>query len=53
MVAITSLPLPGYMVKQAEEKDGILDKAFVFKLWHMGQKKVYYFQVENRDSLDK
>lgn len=46
VVALTSLPLPGYQVKIADPCE-VIQKENMFKVFHEGEKKVYYFQVED------
>ena len=50
VVAMTSTPLPGYLVATATEIDGIT-RDNVFKLFHSGMKKVYFFQAEDKGHL--
>ena len=45
---MTSMPLPGYVVSEANDKDQ-LDRSMVFKLTHP-QQKTYYFQTDNDQS---
>ena len=44
MVAIAAMPLPGYVVSEADENDH-LDRSMVFKLTH--PQKTYYLQTDN------
>ena len=46
---MTSMPLPGYVVSEANDKDH-LDRSMVFKLTHP-QQKTYYFQTDNDRSV--
>ena len=48
VVAMTSTPLPGYSVAMATEVDDGITRKNVFKLFHVGMKKVYFFQAEDK-----
>ena len=52
VVALTSLPLPGYEVKIADPCE-VTQKENMFKVFHEGEKKVYYFQVEDLNNFFK
>lgn len=47
---MTSMPLPGYFVGDIDKADAI-DKDHVFKLFHQGQKKIYFFQAEDKGHM--
>lgn len=51
--AVTATPIPGYTIDKAVELKGesVGDKEKVFKMHHT--KKVYYFQAESKDVVDK
>ena len=51
VVAMTSTPLPGYSVAMATEADDGITRENVFKLFHVGMKKVYFFQAEDKGHL--
>ena len=50
--ALTSLPLPGYIVHRTKDENQLKGK-LAFKLFHIGLKKEYYFQADDRHTLDK
>ena len=52
--ALISMPLPGYVVEEAEEADGI-DKTNTFKVSHKSPtgQKIYYFHADDRDTKQK
>lgn len=53
VVALTSLPLPGYNVVPVEPKDGI-DRENTLKVFHNGDSsKVYFLQTEDEASLNR
>ena len=47
VVAMTSLPLPGYQVCAADVSE-IENADRVFKVYHAMQKKVYYFLADDK-----
>ena len=46
---MVAMPLPGYVVSEADENDH-LDRSMVFKLTHP-QQKTYYFHTDNDRSV--
>jgi len=52
VVALTSLPLPGYQVSSLSESE--VDKPECsFKVFHAKHSKVYYFQTDDKLARNK
>ena len=46
------MPLPGHEVLEVTKEDHI-DRENIVKLFHKGQKKIYFFQAEDKTLIEK
>jgi hypothetical protein len=53
VVAMTSLPLPGYRVSVVRGGSDGTDPEDKFRIYHRGDKKTYYFQADSRTVRNK
>lgn len=50
--ALSTMPLPGYIVTEVDENDTFVDRTHVFKLHH-GKQQVHYFKAESDEQLKR